>query len=843
MTIIAQDTNALVKNLELREKLSSLINKTWTNNLNFKINSDLGFIDVVVTPNEINYKHGTGSLIRRIFADDSNIVSIRSRNHYNSEHHFGHVSFCLDHTGLSRTEVFIQVLQSLHGFKVKRVFCVPYFVDDILSAIAIKELFGVPLCTYIMDDQNIFANAIPDELMREFLTKSSLRLATHPELRDAYESKYGLKFWLLPAIVQGNLLQSTANWQAGESHELSQTGALIGSIWSSKWFELLRDTVKGSGLKIHWYGNNQSSLFTVSPHELEHEGITSFGVLPEDQLAEHLRNYPYVVVPAGILDEREDCWAIGQLSLPGRILFILATSNTPIIVLGSEKTPAARFVKRFQIGVVCDYNSESFLEAVQQLTSVEVQKEMRRNAAALASSLSSDGIDDWIWRSLELGEPCDFRFENLMPRSQGDLVVFIEPPVPSDIYKDFVPVYQVMRRLESQGFHPDFVVDVGASIGIWSYVVSKLFPDSRFLLIDPLMSKYDGAATKHYTEKIQNVELHEIAVSNQSGSASFQVSPDLWGSSLLHPADFRTYETIEVEVKTLDSFAQERAISGRGILKLDVQCAEHLILAGANHFLEQVDAIVVELSLVRYDEQAKILSEMMQLIEKLGFRYYDDTGCWRSPVDGTLLQKDILFLRKDLFIPEIGKQEAGENKLNKNNKIEITNYKEWAIAQAESVEGFMTLGELTWLYDNASGECAEIGSHTGRSASIIALKLKHSGGHLTCVDHWGWGNAYEVFQYNMRRLNLSVLQMKMSSLHAAERFSPQSLDFIFIDSSHEYEDTVAEIKAWLPKLRSGGLLCGHDYGHPDYPGVEQAVSELCPGYENPVDSIWSIQKR
>jgi FkbM family methyltransferase len=835
MTMIGQEANALSKNLELRERLSLLIKGNQSNDLQTVTGCNLELFDVVITPNEINDKHGTGTLIRRIFANNNNIISIRSKNHYDAEHNFGQISFCLDHTGLSRTEIFLKVLQSLKGFKVKKVFCVPYFVDDILSAIAIKELFGVPLCTYIMDDQNIYANAIPDELMQEFLTKCSLRFATHPELRDAYENKYGLKFWLLPAVVQGNLLQTTVNWQAGGSHEVSKTGALVGSIWSAKWFELLRNTIKDSGLKIHWYGNNQSLLFTVSSDELEQEGITSFGVLPEEQLAERLKNYPYVVVPAGILDDREDCWSIGQLSLPGRILFILATSNTPIIVLGSEKTPAARFVKRFQIGVVCDYNSESFLEAVDYVTHYYFQISMREKAAAIAEYFSADGISDWIWRSLELREPWDLKFEKLMPRSPGDLVVFIEPPVPSDVYKDFVSVYQVMRRLKFQGFYPDFVVDVGASIGIWSYVVSKLFPSSRFILIDPLMSKYDQTAIKYFLENIDKAELCEVAVSNQSGKNSFQVSPDLWGSSLLNPSDFRFYETVEVEVVTLDNLANAKAISGRGILKVDVQCAEHLVLQGANYFLEQVDVIVVELSLIRYDKQAKILSEMMQLIEGLGYRYYDDVGCWRSPKDGTLLQKDIVFLRKDLLVPETSQGYFLSDSSDKSKN------REWAIAQAELVDGYMSSEELAWLYENAEGQCVEIGSHKGRSTTAIALKLKQTGGLLSCIDPWGWNIAHREFQDNMRRLNLSVVEMKMTSHEAADKFADESLDFIFIDSSHEYEETKAEIQAWFPKLRSGGLLCGHDYCS-YWQGVQKAVNELCPGFENPVGVIWAIRK-
>ena len=42
---------------------------------------------------------------------------------------------------------------------------------------------------------------------------------------------------------------------------------------------------------------------------------------------------------------------------------------------------------------------------------------------------------------------------------------------------------------------------------------------------------------------------------------------------------------------------------------------------------------------------------MPNFSDELGFRYYDETGGWRSPSDGTLLQKEVAFIRSDLLIP------------------------------------------------------------------------------------------------------------------------------------------------------------------------------------------------
>src|SRR5262249_2280408 len=52
------------------------------------------------------------------------------------------------------------------------------------------------------------------------------------------------------------------------------------------------------------------------------------------------------------------------------------------------------------------------------------------------------------------------------------------------------------------------------------------------------------------------------------------------------------------------------------------------------------------------------------------------------------------------------------------------------------------------------------------------------------------------------------------------------VDFLFIDSSHQYEETLATFNAWKPKLEQGALVVFHDYENPRYPGVSKAIANL-----------------
>lgn len=381
-------------------------------------NHSLENASMIITCSEVTQKHGTGALVRRIFPEDQGIISLRSDNHYGGDHQFGELSYYFPCREYSRQEIFALVCQKLAHHRVKRVFCVPYYSADLLLAIAVKELFGVPMATYIMDDQNICAPHIPDALMKEFLGKCDVRFATHPELRDAYQEKYHYPFWILPAIVPDNLV-TTVLHQPSPSRVAERRGALIGSIWSQKWYQCLGETIQGSGNPVDWYGNANYYWFQDSHADMLAKGINHQGLFPERELVAQLRQYPYVVVPTGTLDERDDQPHLSQLSLPGRIIFAMASSNTPILLLGSDRSSAANFIHCFQIGVVSDYNPESFRAAVDCLLDPENQRQMRQNAVKVAKNFSDYQIDQWVWEALRLGKADPARFENLLTSSYG----------------------------------------------------------------------------------------------------------------------------------------------------------------------------------------------------------------------------------------------------------------------------------------------------------------------------------------------------------------------------------------------------------------------------------------
>ena len=370
-------------------------------------------VDVVINAVELNHRHGVGILINRIFTDSAQIITLRTENSYQGDSPFGIFDYVLGARDVDRSIIKAKIEAILAGYQVNRILCIPYYTEELLMALAVRELTDAPICTYLMDDRNVLVDGVPDDVMTELLQQSALRLGISPEMCDVYAGKYNLPIHFAPPILPPELV-NTEIPRLSPDDPTSQRGAMIGNVWSPIWLQLLREMTRNAGVQLDWYGNTGANWYIKDRSQLTIDGIVERGFFPtEMEVAAVLRGYPYVVVPSGTLDSRDDNLATSWLSLPSRIPFILATSNTPIIVLGSRNTAAARFVERLKIGVVADYDFESFRTAVGHVTQPEVQLQMRQNAASYAPLLINNRMDEWIWQSLEAGEPIDLRFAKL----------------------------------------------------------------------------------------------------------------------------------------------------------------------------------------------------------------------------------------------------------------------------------------------------------------------------------------------------------------------------------------------------------------------------------------------
>lgn len=123
------------------------------------------------------------------------------------------------------------------------------------------------------------------------------------------------------------------------------------------------------------------------------------------------------------------------------------------------------------------------------------------------------------------------------------------------------------------------------------------------------------------------------------------------------------------------------------------------------------------------------------------------------------------------------------------------------------------------------------------------------------IDHFKPGDQADNLNYAInqtafaypRRFILPFDSAYAASLIPADDPELGQLDFVFIDADHSYEGVKRDIEIWLPKIKKGGLLGGHDYNNPRIPeGIEvkRAVDEkfpLSPPLEMGLNTCWFVR--
>jgi len=134
---------------------------------------------------------------------------------------------------------------------------------------------------------------------------------------------------------------------------------------------------------------------------------------------------------------------------------------------------------------------------------------------------------------------------------------------------------------------------------------------------------------------------------------------------------------------------------------------------------------------------------------------------------------------------------------------------------------------------------AEIG--TERGVYSDQLCARNPGLHLYCIDAWQCYSGYRehvtqeklddfVEETKERLAKYHVDLIRKFSVAAATDFDDNSLDFVYIDANHRFQDVINDICYWLPKVRQGGILSGHDFVKRNNPAYQCHVVEAVSGY-------------
>ena len=215
----------------------------------------------------------------------------------------------------------------------------------------------------------------------------------------------------------------------------------------------------------------------------------------------------------------------------------------------------------------------------------------------------------------------------------------LKPGSLDEYLRTVTPVEREIKRL-FRDRTPLVIFDIGACEGEESIRYSRCLPQAKIYSFEPLPANQRLVEINFARFGIQSAELVRVALSDREGTAEFHVSSGTppvnfagedWNygnksSSLLPPASgdpmfgwVKFDEKITVKTETLDAFVSERAIGRIDFIHMDVQGAEHMVLAGAKRSLVNTSAVWLETSKVELYRGQRLRNETEDSMRAAGF--------------------------------------------------------------------------------------------------------------------------------------------------------------------------------------------------------------------------------
>jgi len=195
-----------------------------------------------------------------------------------------------------------------------------------------------------------------------------------------------------------------------------------------------------------------------------------------------------------------------------------------------------------------------------------------------------------------------------------------------------------LKKIVKQG---DFVMDIGANIGIYTLFFSDLVGiNGHVWSFEPSPFSVSLLRENVAMNFLQNVSVVEEVLTDKTGQVEFYVfegTGDVYNSigAITRPVEkLSADKAIIVKSTTVDDFAEENKINKVDIIKIDVEGAEELVLRGAKKMLGRSNNVVVMLEL--YEPSLKqcgsSVEGIVSFMKGLGF------GCWGIKDNGRLCQ-------------------------------------------------------------------------------------------------------------------------------------------------------------------------------------------------------------
>lgn len=352
------------------------------------------------------------------------------------------------------------------------------------------------------------------------------------------------------------------------------------------------------------------------------------------------------------------------------------------------------------------------------------------------------------------------------------------------IFKNYI--YPLLNIFYSEQI--ETIIDVGANVGGFSLFFSQNFPEAEVYAFEPDPEIYEECLRKNLDGN-KNIKLFNFGLSNVDEETLLYRGVKSSLQNSMHKTDAQFLENpIQIIVKKLSKLLTSSKID---ILKIDTEGNEVQVLEDLISNNIKLNVIYVE---HHFEEDRIKIEKLLEKTHTLHFSRGDSRQSVVIYISNDLISKyDCIFTKTRIT----------EDFLHMNTRYDLPSYLN---------------------NNNLLGVGVEVGVFKGEFAKYILEIWK--GRKLYLIDSWRYlpgtidvlnGDAnfcLDAITSTMKNIygfRDRATVIRDFSVNAAKMFNDDSLDFVYLDASHDYDNVYSDLGAWYPKIRSGGLLMGDDY--------------------------------
>lgn len=214
--------------------------------------------------------------------------------------------------------------------------------------------------------------------------------------------------------------------------------------------------------------------------------------------------------------------------------------------------------------------------------------------------------------------------------------------------------FKLQKRIIGNANKAITIFDVGAYNGSISLKYNKLFPNSTIYSFEPFPESFESL--KQTALQYKNIKPYNKGIGEYVGISKFHSNNYAPTNSILATHEegdsnwgdkdlLGTKDVLDIPLTTLDQVAKEENIKKIDILKLDVQGAEHKVMAGAQKLIEQkkIRLIYTEIITIPTYQNQKELDEYLKMFREYGFELFTIYNSGHTK-DGRLQFIDAIFV-------------------------------------------------------------------------------------------------------------------------------------------------------------------------------------------------------